>query len=338
MQSADVPANDKSTSAHQDLAAVLAPALAALVALAAHGFLPDRQNLPIHSEPSPFWVHPYPLVLIVLLAASLLSAGIHFAFAAFRPSICHHAPLWAGAIVVVAFWDLVTQKTNWMRLPYFPGPDLVIRALADDWAILLESAVRSLVLLSSGYLIGVVMGITTGVLIGWFPHARYWGMPALKIVGPLPATALVPLAMTLSNDAHLPAIALIAYVVWFPVTMLTASGIAGVRVSYLDVARTLGAGRAYLIWHVALPAALPHIFIVLFIGLVASFLTLIVAETVGVQAGLGWYVRWRQGAGMEYANVYAALLIMIEFFSGLMTLLFRIRDRVLRWQKGIIQW
>jgi NitT/TauT family transport system permease protein len=41
---------------------------------------------------------------------------------------------------------------------------------------------------------------------------------------------------------------------------------------------------------------------------------------------------------MEYANVYAALLIMIVFFSGLMTLLFRIRDRVLRWQKGIIQW
>src|SRR5437870_9678491 len=120
--------------------------------------------------------------------------------------------------------------------------------------------------------------------------------------------------------------------------MLTASGVSNTRASYLDVARTLGAGRAYLIFRVAIPAAVPNIFIGLFMGLGASFLTLIVAETVGVQAGLGWYVKSRQGQGMEYANVYAALLIMSVFFSGLMTLLFKIRDWVLRWQKGIIQW
>ena len=76
--------------------------------------------------------------------------------------------------------------------------------------------------------------------------------------------------------------------------MLTAAGMASVRESYLDVARTLGAGPAFLVWRVAVPAALPHIFIGLFMGLGASFLTLIVAETVGVQAGLGWYIRWRQ--------------------------------------------
>ena len=103
------------------------------------------------------------------------------------------------------------------------------------------------------------------------------------------------------------------------------------------VRRTLGAGRAYLIFRVAIPSALPSIFLGLFMGMGASFLTLIVAETVGVRAGLGWYLKWQQGY-VEYANVYAALVIMAVFFSGLMTLLFKVRDRVLSWQKGIIRW
>jgi len=132
-------------------------------------------------------------------------------------------------------------------------------------------------------------------------------------------------------------VALIAVAVWFPVTMLTASGIANTRASYLDVARTLGAGRAYLIFRVAIPAAMPSIFIGLFMGLGAAFLTLVVAEAVGVRAGLGYYLDWARGWA-EYGKVYAALIIMAAFFSTIMTLLFKVRDRVLGWQKGTIRW
>ena len=158
-------------------------------------------------------------------------------------------------------------------------------------------------------------------------------MPLLKVVGPIPATAWIPLAMVVSPSATFSAVGLIALAVWFPVTMLTASGISNTRASYLDVARTLGAGRAYLIFRVAIPAAMPNIFIGLFMGLGASFLTLVVAETVGVKSGLGWYVSWAQGWA-EYGKVYAALVIMAAFFSTIMTLLFKVRDRVLVWQKG----
>ena len=96
--------------------------------------------------------------------------------------------------------------------------------------------------------------------------------------------------------------------------MLTASGISNTRASYLDVARTLGAGRLYLIFRVAIPAAVPNIFIGLFMGLGASFLTLVVAESVGVKSGLGWYLSWAQGWA-EYGKVFAALIIMAAFFS-----------------------
>ena len=67
-------------------------------------------------------------------------------------------------------------------------------------------------------------------------------------------------------------------------------------------ARSARAAR-YLIFRVAIPAAMPNIFIGLFMGLGASFLTLVVAETVGVKAGLGWYVHWAQGWA-EYGKVY----------------------------------
>jgi NitT/TauT family transport system permease protein len=213
----------------------------------------------------------------------------------------------------------------------------VLRGLLDDRALLLDSTYHSLMLLLSGYAAGVAAGLVSGVLIGWFRSLRYWGMPVLKVVGPIPATAFIPLVMVLFADAFLSGSVLIALAVWFPVTMLTISGVSNVPVSYLDVARTLGAGRLYLIFRVAIPAALPSIFIGLFMGLGASFLTLVVAETVGVKSGLGWYLKWQQGY-VEYAKVYAALVIMAAFFSSLMTLLFKVRDRVLGWQKGVIRW
>jgi NitT/TauT family transport system permease protein len=213
----------------------------------------------------------------------------------------------------------------------------VLASLVSDRSLLFDSTWHSLVLLVSGYALGVAIAVITGVTIGWFAHARYWGMPLLKIVGPIPATAWIPLAMVLSPSALFSAIGLIALAVWFPVTMLTASAISNTRASYLDVARTLGAGQAYLIFRVAIPAALPNIFIGLFMGLGTSFLTLVVAETVGVKSGLGWYVAWAQGWA-EYGKVYAALVIMAGFFSSIMTVLFRVRDRVLVWQKGVIKW
>jgi NitT/TauT family transport system permease protein len=322
-------ASDSPASGARATLAVLAPAVAALVALLAHWVLPSRQSPPQS-------VH-YPVLLVVLLGASLLRLLVQALAPRLRPWSIHHAPLLAGLIAVLFVWDLVTLKLAWMPLPYFPGPDMVLQGMIDDRVLLLESTWHSLALLLSGYAIGVAAGLLSGILIGWFRTVRYWGMPMMKIVGPIPATAYIPLVMAFFTSAFFSGSLLIALAVWFPMTMLTSSGVANVPISYLDVARTLGAGRAYLIFRVAVPAALPNIFLGLFMGLGASFLTLIVAETVGVKSGLGWYLKWQQGY-LEYSKVYAALIIMAVFFSGLMTLLFRARDRVLSWQKGVLRW
>lgn len=281
--------------------------------------------------------HSYGLFLGILLGANILAAVVQPFWAGLRRWLEHMCPIIAAAVVLLAVWEVITAGLHWLPMPYFPGPAGVLQSLIDDRVLLADSTMHSLILLLSGYALGVAVALVTGVCIGWFKNARYWGMPLLKIIGPIPATAWVPLAMVISPSARWSAVGLIALAVWFPVTMLTVSGIANTRASYLDVARTLGAKQSYLIFRVAIPAAMPNIFIGLFMGLGASFLTLIVAETVGVKSGLGWYLAWAQGWA-EYGKVYAALVIMAAFFSTIMTGLFKLRDRVLVWQKGIIKW
>lgn len=343
--------------------AVLSPVALAVVALAVHRLIPIGQSLPMTWMDSlPAWKHPFPIVLDVLLGASLLFGIAQWVCRPLRPWVRYYAPLVAGFIGLLCLWDLVTAKMAWMPQPFFPGPDEVLGALIEDTfhaaavilinggslsaafdaltdnrAILLVSTWHSLQLLLAGYFTGVVAGLVTGVTIGWFRLARYWCLPYLKLIGPVPATALVALAMMLSTNGFVCGMALIAFAVWFPVTVLTYSGITNVRIAYLDVARTLGAGQSYLVFRVAIPAALPMIFIGLFMGLLVSFLTLIAAETVGVSNGLGWYVQWQKGYA-EYAKVWAALSITSVFCSGLLTLLFKTRDWVLKWQKGVIRW
>ena len=128
-----------------------------------------------------------------------------------------------------------------------------------------------------------------------------------------------------------------ALATWFPVTVLTWSGVSGVNKAYYDIARTLGASQTFLVLKVAVPAALPQVFVGLFMGLGASFSVLVVAEMLGVKAGLGWYLQWAQGWA-AYGNMYAALLLMALMCSTLVTLLFKGRDRLLAWQKGTVRW
>jgi NitT/TauT family transport system permease protein len=303
--------------------------LAVAVALAVHWFAAKKE------PPDETRLYTYFLCgLLIMAGGAAVLPPFWSRLRKWMGSVC---PLIAVAVLLLTGWELTTAGFRLLPLPYFPSPAGVLLSLINDRAVLFDSTWHSLILLLSGYALGVAIGLFSGICIGWFPQARYWGMPVLKIVGPIPATAWIPLAMVLSPSAAFSAVALIALAVWFPVTMLTASGLSNTRASYLDVARTLGAGRAFLIFRVAIPGAMPSIFLGLFMGLGASFLTLVVAETVGVKSGLGWYLSWAQGWA-EYGKVYAALVIMAAFFSTIMTALFKVRDRVLVWQKGVIKW
>ena len=239
--------------------------------------------------------------------------------------------------LLLSVWELLTAKLAWLPVPFFAPPQALLDVYVDDWRRLADSLFHSAILLGSGVALGALTGFIAGVAIGWSRSIGYWLHPVLRILGPVPSTALLPLCFFLFPSSWSASVFLIALATWFPVTVLTWSGVASVDKAYYDVARTLGANQSFLIFKVAIPAALPHVFVGLFMGLGASFSTLVVAEMMGVKSGIGWYLQWAQGWA-AYANMYAALLIMALACSGLISALFLVRDRLLAWQQGAMKW
>jgi NitT/TauT family transport system permease protein len=270
------------------------------------------------------------LLFLVAVGGGVVRAAI--------PSRLRGAGPWLLLLaVVLTAWELVTAKFAILPRPFFASPQALLEVFTDDYRRLGDSVWNSVRLLAGGYLIGAAAGFTLGVAIGWSRAIGYWAHPVLRLIGPLPATAWLPIAFFAFPSSHSASTFLIALATGFPVTVLTWSGVAGVNKAFYDVARTMGASQRFLVLKVAIPAAMPSVFVGLFMGLGASFSVLVVAEMMGVKSGLGWYLQWAQGWA-AYANMYAALLVMALMCTGLITLLFRLRDRLLAWQKGLVQW
>ncbi len=270
----------------------------------------------------------------VLLLLTLAERAFRFSVPAKLRNVGPWLVLLSGALFA---WELITAKYAILPRPFFASPQALLEVFTDDYPRLGDSVWHSVRLLSGGYLIGAAAGFALGVAIGWSRTVSYWAHPVLRLVGPLPATAWLPVAFFAFPSSHSASTFLIALATGFPVTVLTWSGVAGVNKAFYDVARTMGASQRFLVLKVAIPAAMPSVFVGLFMGLGASFSVLVVAEMMGVKSGLGWYMQWAQGWA-AYANMYAALLVMALMCTGLTTLLFRLRDRLLAWQRGLVQW
>ncbi len=254
------------------------------------------------------------------------------------PAALRYAGPWLAVLAIgLGGWELVTAKLDLLPRPFFAAPQSMLEVLTDDWPRLGESLLRSLWLLIPAYLLGASAGFLTGVAVGWSRAVGYWVHPVLRIIGPVPAVAWIPVAFFVFPSSRSASTFLIALATFFPVAVLTWSGVAAVSAAYYDVARTMGAKPWFLVRKVAVPAALPSVFVGLFMGLGASFSVLVVAEMLGVKAGLGWYMQWAQGWA-AYANMYVALLVMAFMCTALITLLFKVRDRTLSWQKGLVRW
>jgi len=288
------------------------------------------------------WAYTEELGIAVLVVAGALLAVALFggyvpALQRFRESLRKAGPWLIALPVILAAWEILTAKTASLPTPFFAPPQALIEVYVDDWRRLGDSVLNTVKLLGLGVAYGGVVGFLIGVSIGWSRRIGYWVHPVLRVLGPLPSTALLPLTFYFFPSSYSAAVFLIALATAFPVAVLTWSGVAGVNKSYYDVARTMGASEWFLVLRVAIPAALPQVFVGLFMGLGASFSVLVTAEMMGVKSGLGWYLTWAQGWA-SYVNMYAALIVMALLFSGVITLLFTVRDRALSWQKGTVKW
>ena len=278
--------------------------------------------------------------LFATLTGLAAAAFIALSFVAHRLGrfgslVSHYGPWFIAVGVWLALWELITAKSGWLPKPFFSPPHGLLNVYVVDGQRLLICIGYTLRLWSLGFLSGIIVGYAGGVALGWSKRFSYWGMPILKLIGPVPATAWIPCTFYFFPTTFQASIFIVALASGIPVAILTASGVGSVSRAFYDVGHILGASNWYLIRKIAVPASLPHVFVGLFMGLYYSFAVLVVAEMLGAKYGLGWYVQF-QTAYSGYANVYAALLIMAVLCAGIVRLLFVARDRLLRWQKGFI--
>ena len=281
--------------------------------------------------------------LVVIIAFLLVGLVGWLALAeARRPSaaaraLAHRLPWIAFGGGWFLLWQLSTVKSGLLGPPYFVAPEVLIAAFADDWTLLATCLMSSGLLLLTGYVIGSVAGFITGLLMGWSPRADYWLHPLLQTVGPVPASALLPLAVLVLPSTYLSAAFIVAFGAWFPMATMTRAGARSVPRSFIDMARTLGANDGFLVLRVAIPSALPDMLTGLFTGLGTSLAALMTAELVGVDRGLAWYINWVKGWA-DYRRMYVGLIVLVLFCRALMVLLFKLRSSLLAWQQNLVRW
>jgi len=317
------PAAEKSKRARNIVFSVLGFAAASVSSF----LIPDNQNVDDKV---------YRIILIGLILCYILTGILSCREKTVWNKYADRAPFRFAMGILLGVWDLLSTKTSILPLPFFPGPSQVTAVFSQDTAFLLQNTLYSLRLFTVGFLAGIILGVVTGILMGWFAKVNYWVFPALKLTGVIPAVAWMPFALTVLPTSFLAGVFLIAICAWFPVAFMTAQGMASTQKVYFEAARTLGAKQGYLLFHVALPNAVPQIFNGISTANGLAFTTLVVSEMMGAKGGLGYYINWAK-AWSSYDKVYAAIIIMAILFSLIMKGINLIKDRLLVWQRGIIK-
>lgn len=196
--------------------------------------------------------------------------------------------LLAGPLVLLFAWQAVILITR-------PDPELIptprdVALAAWDLAasgVLIRNLWISLQRVGEGLAIGVTVGALVALLAGLQRGLGDILDSTMQVMKAIPVFALLPLFIIWTGIGEAPKVALIAVTVSLPIYINTYSSIRELDNSLLDVARTLGLGRAAIARHLLLPASLPGFLSGLRIALTSAWLALIFAETLNARGGLG---------------------------------------------------
>ena len=307
------------------------PIVAIILGIILQIVIPDRGEYPVTSHAY------YTYFLILVLVVYVVLNGIAVVRPKLQEKLTYKGWFFCGVFILLSVYNLITVKSGLLPVLYFPSLNSILGVLVEDRELLVKCLGYSGRLLFYGYLGGVLFGFTTGILIGFNKKVSYWLSPVIRVLGPIPSTAWIPIVLICFPTAVSASAFLIALAVWFPTTVMTSSGISNIQNSYFEAGSTLGAGYFTKIFKIGIPAAMPHMFLGLFNGTCASFITLMTAEMIGAKYGIGWYVNWQKDM-LSFSNVYAGLIVIAVTFTVLITVLFRLRDHLLVWQKGVIKW
>lgn len=173
-----------------------------------------------------------------------------------------------------------------------------------------------------GFCGGSLIGIPIGLAMGSFRPVRQLLEPYTEFFRFIPATAMITVAVIWFGIGEGSKIFLIIYTTVFIVILNTAAGVGAVTPNKIRAAQSLGASRAQVFVFVALPATVPFILTGMRLAMGNSFVTIIAAELVAANAGLGKMI-WDARLYMLVDQIFVALVVL-----GLLGF---IVDRVFRW-------
>jgi ABC-type nitrate/sulfonate/bicarbonate transport system permease component len=174
----------------------------------------------------------------------------------------------------------------------------------------------------TGFACGSLIGIPIGLAIGSFAPVRRVLEPYTEFFRFIPATAMITVAVIWFGIGEGSKIFLIIYTTVFIVILNTAAGVGAVTPNKIRAARSLGASRAQVFLYVALPATVPYILTGMRLAMGNSFVTIIAAELIAANAGLGKMI-WDARLYMLVDQIFVALLVLGAL--GFTT------DRLFRW-------
>lgn len=216
----------------------------------------------------------------------------------------------AFACALLALWAFITEM-RWVSPVFLPSParalDELLSRFADGsiWEPLLSTVRRMLI----GWFIASLAGVALGAAIGLTPLARDLLGPTLEFLRPLPASAIIPVAILFFGLSEAMANVVIAFGSIWPVLTSSVFGFGAVNPRLREVAALLGMSQRDYITKIATPSALPDILSGMRSGLAISLILAVVTEMQASLPGLGRDIFLAQRS-FRSAELYAGLIML----------------------------
>jgi NitT/TauT family transport system permease protein len=217
----------------------------------------------------------------------------------------------ASLALAVFAWQLLTVNgvRLWLRFDQLPGPVEVFEAFRRQLgtAQYYQDLTQSLVRILTGFAIAAVLGTGLGIVLAKSRIAAALIQPLLEVARPIPAIALVPIAILVFPTNEQGIVFITTTAAFFPVLVSTRHAVRGIPPAWEEALRTMGAGRWQVLRTVTLPGILPGVFGGLSVGMGVAWICVISAEMISGNLGVG-YRTWEAYTVVDYPGVVVGML------------------------------
>jgi putative hydroxymethylpyrimidine transport system permease protein len=232
---------------------------------------------------------------------------------------------------LVAIWQGVASLSSVDDLT-LASPTETMRALGDDWSLLMDNAGVTLVEVVLGLAIAVAAGLGFAVAMHLSRTLREAAYPLLIASQAIPIVVLAPIFVLAFDYGIGPKLAIVALICFFPITVNVLDGLRSVEPELLKLMRSLDASRLQTLAKVELPSSLPFFFSGLRVAATVSVIGAVFGEWAGADEGLGRLVLLGNNQ-LQTPRVYAGIVILTLMAVALFALVVLAERLVCPWTK-----